>query len=116
MELRKYRTVAERIRFLSSNKIDSENNCLEHKHTRGDDKLILWLLTPPNVKMEMIMRIQDNILAHFTVQIFKLLLKYQMLLVLEEIYENPILLLKIEKDLNLEFKSKIYMHFFFFAK
>jgi hypothetical protein len=39
-----------------------------------------------------------------------------MMLLLEEIYTNSIVVMKLEKDMNEDFKSKIYMHFFLFAK
>ena len=39
-----------------------------------------------------------------------------MLLTMEEIDENCPLLLKIEKELNHEFRNKLYMYFFTYAK
>jgi len=93
IDLRKMSNTNTKIKYLCRN-----------KHTRDCDKLMLWLLTDPWTKIDLAMREKDNIYAYFT---FGLLV--------EEVFDNTILLLKLERDLNADFKSRIYMHFFFYA-
>lgn len=38
-----------------------------------------------------------------------------MYLLLEEIYNSPIIMMKMEKDLNSDFKNRLYMYFMMYA-
>ena len=39
-----------------------------------------------------------------------------MYLLLEEIYNSPIIMMKMEKDLNSDFKNRLYMYFMIYAR
>jgi len=93
LKLRNHKTGKEKIKYLSS-----------IKHTKNDQKLMLWLLSSPNLKMELILRIRNSVLSKFTIFLF-----------LEEIYDNSFILQKVEDDLDQEMRNKIYMHFFLFS-
>lgn len=90
VELRRFNNPYDKIKYL--------------KGVCNDPKIMLWLLTHPSQKIKMALRMQNNIQSIFT-----------MMLLLEEIHTNSIVVMKLEKDMNEEFKSKIYMHFFLFA-
>lgn len=93
VELSKIRKIQDKLKYLSN-----------VKHTKNDQKLMLWLLTPLQIKMEIILRIKDPILYTFTTY-----------MLLEEIYDNIYLLDKFETGLHQEMKNKVYMFFFFFT-
>jgi len=94
VDLSKIRKVQDKLKYLSS-----------VKHTKNDQKLMLWLLTPLHIKMEILLRIKEPILYTFTT-----------FMLLEEIYDNIYLLDKFETGLHQDMKNKVYMFFFFFTK
>jgi len=65
---------------------------------------MLWYLTPPKVKMEMIQSCRDKANA-----------RLMMLMLMEEIIAAPLILVKTERHLQKDYKAKLYMHFFMFA-
>jgi len=73
-------------------------------HTAGDQRLMLWYLTPIKVKRDMILNCRNNVLSDIMTFMF-----------LEEVHDNPFMLVQLEKQFENEYNGQLYMYFLMFS-
>ncbi|CAD8094996.1 unnamed protein product [Paramecium sonneborni] len=89
----------------NENSFEKKLAILKNSHLQNDHKIIIWILMNPMEKMEMILQ-QEK----------KQQVQFMILMLLEELYDNFIMLEKIEKDFYNQLNSKIYLSFHNFAE
>ncbi|CAD8082619.1 unnamed protein product [Paramecium primaurelia] len=89
----------------NANSLEKKVAILKNSHLQNDHKIIIWILMNPMEKMEMILQQEKRQQVQFMI-----------LMLLEELYDNFIMLEKIEKDFFNQLNSKIYLSFHNFAE